>query len=305
MSQGSTQALPFLTLPDEAIKDFTLLVGRKGEPLLPVEDIFENWDYSCDLVVQASLDVDWDLAMSSLELSSSETKLRCTLSIGTGQGRNPRIRWTTDNKSLDRTTNHCELSGVIEGKNLSGSLHLQVSILLGEPAASASRISPVKACSRLWTYEHAILLEGGGDARFPLESISFSGSPKLRRFAEAPWYVQWNEGPLQSDYTAAVRLLVNTDCKEWHDRILEADRLVLQMMVADVAQILCQHVVSENEMLLLHECPVGSVGHQIKFWLEQAFGQSTPENLKQLLDTNPAGFRAGILAACALREDEE
>lgn len=304
MSQGSSQALPFLTLPAEAIRDLTLLVGRKGEPLLPVEDIFENWDYSCDLFVQALLDVDWDLATSSLGLSS-ETKLGCTLSIGTGQGRNPRIRWTADKKSLDQKTNQCLLSGVVDGKNLSGSLHLQVSILLSEPAAPSSRISPVKPCSRLWTYEHAILLEGGGDARFPLESISFSGSPKLRRFAEAPWYVQWNEGPLQSDYSAAVRFLVNTDCKEWHNRILEADKLVLQMMVSDVAQLLCHHVVSENEMASLHECPVGSVGHQIKFWLEQAFGQSTPENLKQLIDTNPAGFRAGILAACALREEEE
>lgn len=305
MSQGASHALPFLTLPAESIRDFTLLVGRKGEPLLPVEDIFENWDYSCDLVVQASLDVDWDLAMSSLGLSSSETKLRCTLSIGTGQGRNPRVRWTTDKKSLDHKANQCVLSAVVDGKGLSGSLHLQVSILLSEPAAPSSTISPAKPWSRLWTYEHAILLEGGGDARFPLESVSFSGSPKLRRFAEAPWYVRWNEGPLQSDYSAAVRLLVNTDCKEWHNRILEADKLVLQMMVADVAQLLCKHVVSENEMASLHECPLGSVGHQIKFWLEQAFGQSTPENLKQLLDTNPAGFRAGILAACALREDEE
>lgn len=305
MSQGSSQALPFLTLPVEAIKDFNLLVGRKGDPLLPVEDIFDNWDYSCDLVIQASLDVDWDLAMTSLGLPSSGAKLGCTLTVGTGQGRNPRIRWTTDKKILDQNTSHCELSGVVEGKNLSGSLHLQVSILLNEAMASASKISPVKSCSRLWTYEHSILLEGGGDARFPLESISFSSSPRLRRFAEAPWYVQWNEGPLQSDYSAAVRLLVNTDCKEWHNRILEADKLVLQMMVADVAQLLCQHVVSENEMVSLHECPVGSVGHQIRFWLEQAFGQSTHENLKQLLETNPAGFRAGILAACTLRGDDE
>ena len=302
MNARTGHAYPFLVLSADCINETKLLLGRKGDPLSAVGEVFEDWDYNTDLSVLAAIDLDWDAAMAKLECDPDLTTLSCVLSIGTGQGRNPRIRWTAARETLSAAKSHCQIVHDIRGLDLSGSLHLQFSLLLADSSGVVSDFAPIKAGSRLWTLEHSVLLEGGGDARFPLESLSFSSSPHLGNYSSAPWYVQWSDGPLQADYSAAVRLLVNTDCTDWYERILDGDPLILQAMVADVALLLCTHTVTEAETEEARSCESGSVGHQIGIWLEQAFGSLGHQTLQQLLEIDPAGFRASILAACELRK---
>ena len=45
----SAFALPFLSLPDEAVTLSRWMIAQTGQPFIPLKSMLEEWDYAADV----------------------------------------------------------------------------------------------------------------------------------------------------------------------------------------------------------------------------------------------------------------
>lgn len=291
-------AFPFLVLPDEAVRVDRWMIGDRGEPLKDIANILENWDYARDLEVDSVVLIDWELCAEALQLPSDQLQLRVALLAGTGTGNLPRRQDRLFEKVVDSTASEVQLVSVILGQTLSGRLRLSLQISLEEPTDTGSALSPRVRGARLWESHADILIEDGGDSRFPVESMSFSLNFKGQPQEAAPWYLHWQPNALQADFSGSVRLFVNSDRGEIAARFAEGDGPTLQAMLGDVISQMTASILDQDDCAdLLVECEEGSVGRQVQGWLDMAFPGQDVSSIRAMRDRFPGRFHAAILAA--------
>lgn len=294
-------ALPFLTLPESAILEERFLIGPKDCPLSPAEDFYHGWDYAQDLDVQVHLDIAFDEAARALDTSPEGLQLTAILHAGTGPGTVARVGWEVARGPISHEEHAITLDATIPGRCLSARLQLTLTAVLNVIHGSRSSLSPHVPGSRLWSTRRDILLEDGGDARFPVELTSFKQTFAGRIHSTAPWYVDWRPNSLEADFGGSVRIYVNSDIESLKQRFAEGDPLTLQVILADVMSQMIGSVISQDDPdALLDQCSEGSVGQQVQFWLDSAFpGHSIPAVGKIMTD-RPQEFRAAILALASM-----
>jgi hypothetical protein len=274
------------------------MIGDPGEPLKDVASILENWDYARDLEVDSVFSIDWELCAEALQLPADQLQLRVVLLAGTGIGNLPRRQDRLYEKVVDAITSEVRLGSVIPGRTLSGRLRLSVQISLEGPTDSGSALSPRVRGARLWQSYVDVLIEDGGDSRFPVETVSFSRYFKGQPREAAPWYLHWQPNSLQTDFSGSVRLFVNSDREEVASRIVEGDGPTLQAVLGDVMSQMAASVLDKNDYAdLLAECEEGSVGRQIQNWLDIAFPGQEVSSIRAMRDRFPGRFHAALLAA--------
>ena len=289
-------AFPFLVLPGEAVHADHLMIGSPGEPLQPAGDLLEHWDYARDLEVHAGLEIDFAAAASALEIPADKLELRLALLAGTGQGFLPRRTDTIAECAVNNETGKKRVVGTVPGHNLSGRLKLSISVTLAKAVDCGSALSPRDRGSRLWQLDHDILIEDGGDSRFPVEAVSFAEAFAGKPHSSAPWYLFWRAGDLEGDFSACVRLYVNSDHPTLLDRFAEGDSPTLQAMLGDaMSQMLDSAMALDDAEELLEECEEGSVGRQIRRWLEHSFPVMRLDEVRALRARSPGSYRAAIL----------
>lgn len=294
-------ALPFRVLTDEAVSGNELLIGPAGAPLIPAADFLHGWDYAQALDVLARATVDMRKAAEFLEMPESELRLCAILHAGTGAGSLPRRTWEVARSELSGHDGSISLSGSVEGRQLSGRLWLDLQILLASAPASGNPLSPSLPGSRLWSSHQDVLLEDGGDSRFPIELASFSRAFAGQLHAGAPWYVDWTPSALEADFGGSVRVYINSDLQVTSERFIAGDPPTLQAVVADVmTQMISTTLPDESSEQLLEHCGEGSVGHQIRFWLESAFPGQSRESILSLMRDRPSVYTATLLALAAV-----
>ena len=291
-------AFPFLVLPDEAVQIERWMIGDPGEPLKDVANILENWDYARDLEVDSVVSIDWELCAEALQFPIDQLQLRVALIAGTGTGNLPRRQNRLCEKVIDPTSLEVRLTSVITGHTLSGRLRLSLQISLEGPADAGSALSPKVRGARLWQSHIDILIEDGGDSRFPVETVSFLHCFKGKPQEAAPWYLHWQPNALQADFSGSVRLYVNSDRQEIAARFVKGDEPTLQAMLGDVVSQMTASVLDQDECTdALAECEEGSVGQQVKGWLDLAFPGQDVLSIRAMKNRFPGRFRAAILAA--------
>lgn len=296
-------ALPFLVLPDEVIDFGGWIIGPPGEPLFPASDILDNWDYEQDIQVNIHVRVDFSEAAKLLGIAAADLKLAIVLVAGTGSGSLPRRVDRLETEFIDAGNPAVTIETVIPGRTLSGQLQLSLRILLESPVESGNLLSPKQRGARLWKTEKLILIEDGGDSRFPIELSSFSEIFKGRPEQHAPWLVEWNPTTLDADFSGNVRLHVNADIDMITERFIKGDPLTLQAMVADVmAQIIESALEAEDEDELARYSE-GSIGYQAMAWIGMCFPGKSLESIKQINIYSPGKFRAFILATADFGEE--
>ncbi|MFK3788638.1 hypothetical protein ACI2KO_00060 [Pseudomonas piscis] len=301
---SSRIALPFLVLPDEVVRFGGWMIGPPGEPLTPASDILEDWDYEQDIQINALVEVDFSKAATSLGISASEMRLAVTLVAGTGVGSLPRRLDRLSTHIIDESNPVSTLDGVMLGRSLSGQLQLGLIIALDSPLDSGNPLSPKRKGARLWQSQKNILIEDGGDSRFPIELASFSDSFPGCSEQCAPWLVDWNPDAFEADFGGNVRLYVNADIESVSSRFVDGDTLILQVMVADVmTQMIDVALDLDGEEELTH-FEEGSIGHQVRVWIDNAFPGQSLDSIRQLRTYKPGRFRASILASADLGENE-
>lgn len=297
-------AFPFLTLSDRTVGFQGWMIGDPGEPLQPTPDILEAWDYERDLEVRAPFKIDLDAVEAELGIPRNQLGLAVALKVGTGAGSLPRRLMRPAVELVDED-GMAEISATLYGAKLSGRLHLECSILLANvPEAPASPLAPTTLGARLWSARKDVLLEDGGDSRFPIEMLSFSSAFAGQPQQDAPWFVNWSPGQLEADFGGSVRVYVNSDDETLATRFVDGDPLSLQAILGDVMSQMVESVLDDVEVGdLLDACPEGSVGQQVRNWLDFAFPGQTVTSVKTLKEVAPGRFRAGILAAARLGEE--
>jgi hypothetical protein len=204
--------------------------------------------------------------------------------------------------------NEVDVVSQIAGEFLSGRLRLSLQITLEDAGHGGSVLSPSTKGARLWQSVFDILLEDGGASRFPIEATSFSTAFEGKPFEDAPWYVYWRPESLSADFSSAVRLYINTDNEESLTRFQSGDSLTLQAIMADVASqmldsLLDHKDVSEKEEML-DDCEEGSVGKQMRNWLDLSFPSQDLASIRRMKDQMPGTFRSTVLAAMAVGDSE-
>lgn len=295
---NSRVAFPFLCLSDDAVRFEGWMIGDPGQALHPADSILENWDYARDLEIAASLTIDWGAASGELQLPAEQLKLRLSLIAGTGTGNLPRRQERLREIVVDHSSGETHLSGIVSGRNLSGRLKLSLHASLEAPIDSGSVLSPKSHAARLWQCRHDILIEDGGDSRFPVETASFSEAFQGRPQEHAPWYLHWRPGTLQADFSACARLYINSDRPEIIARFAGGDRPTLQAIMGDVMSQMVEYALEQEDISdVLAECEEGSVGRQIRQWLDIGFPGQPIASIKAMWDQSPGTFRAAVLAA--------
>lgn len=295
-------AFPFLVLPDDVVNFKGWMIGSPGEPLSPASDILEDWDYEQDIQINVQVEVDFSEAALWLGFAASELKLAATLVAGTGVGSLPRRLDRLSTVIIDKKHPLVMLESVIPGKRLSGQLQLSFSIVLDSPLDSGGVLSPRHRGARLWHRQKNILIEDGGDSRFPIELASFSESFPGGLEQYAPWLVDWNTDAFEADFGGNVRLYVNADNESVAGKFIEGDAFTLQVMIADVMTQMIDVVLDLDGEEDLTHFEEGSIGHQARVWLDNAFPGQSLDNIKQLRAYKPGRFRAAILASADLGE---
>lgn len=291
-------AFPFLVLPDEVVRFSNWMIGAPNEPLSPASDILENWDYEQDIQVSVQVAVDFPDAAASLGIDPSKLKLAVILAAGTGAGSLPRRLDRLETVIIDENNSVVTLEAVLLGRNLSGQLQLNLKIVLESPLNSENPLSPRERGARLWQRHKNILIEDGGDSRFPIELASFSERFAGRLEQYAPWLVDWRPGTFQADFGGNVRLYINSDFKHVAERFVEGDTLTLQAIVADVMTQMIEAALDiDDEDDWLSHFEEGSIGDQTRAWIEIAFPGQNLANIRKLRTHYPGKFRATILAS--------
>jgi len=291
-------AFPFLVLSDLAVRVDRWMIGDPGQPLQAATGILEHWDYARDLEVDSVISIDWKLAAETLQLSGDELRLKVVLSAGTGIGKLPRRQDRLREEMVDATVPEIRLTSVIPGRALSGRLRLSLQILFEGPVDAGTSLSPRVRGARLWQSHLDILIEDGGDSRFPVEAVSFSHCFKGLPQEAAPWFLHWRPNALQADFSGSVRLYVNSDQEKIAARFVDGDEPTLQAILGDVVSQMTASVLDQDDCAdTLVECEVGSVGHQIRGWLGLAFPNQDVSSIRAMRARFPGRFRAAILAA--------
>ncbi len=295
-------ALPFLSLPDEAVTLRSWMIGQSGQQLLPIQTMFDEWDYATDIELQSTVSIEMRTASRMLEIPEDELKLAVVLKIGTGRGRLPRIVARVKTDLVDAGTDRAvDLRVIIPGNTLSGRLHVRTDVLLASTPQSSSILSPTHIGARLWSDEFSVELEDGGDSRFLIEVVSFRDTFPNQRHVAAPWYLSWRPGGLTADFGGSIRLYVNSDHGQLVERVVEGDVLTLQAILGDVmVQMVGAALDAEDLAEQLDGCEDGSVGSQISGWLQHAFPGRNVSEVRNIRRSLPGQFHACIHAAAEL-----
>lgn len=289
-------ALPFLTLPNELVNFSGWMIGHPGEPLSPASDILESWDYEQDIQVNVHVKIDVTEAANRLGLDAADLKLAVVLVAGTGTGSLPRRVDRLETAVLDIDEPAITFEATIPGRTLSGQLQLSLRIVLEAPINSGNPLSPKQRGARLWQHHKHILIEDGGDSRFPIELASFSECFKAKPEQHAPWLVDWSPTTLEADFSGNVRLYVNSDIERVCARFVEGDALTLQAMVADVMTQLIEAALDVEYEDVLDRYEEGSIGYQARAWMDMSFPGQSLENIRQMRTYAPGKFKALILS---------
>ena len=62
----SAFALPFLSLPDEAVTLSRWMIAQAGQPFIPLRPMLEEWDYAADVELRGSILIDMQAAARML-----------------------------------------------------------------------------------------------------------------------------------------------------------------------------------------------------------------------------------------------
>ena len=298
-------AFPFLTIPENVVSCDGFLIGDPDTPLEPADSILENWDYARDLSVGLDLELDVQAAAQHLDIPADELKLAVRLTAGTGTGRMPRSRMTVAETTLEDGTTRHMLRGDVASGWLSGRLLLEATIMLAESPSAAGPLSPMLEGARLWEHSKDILLEGGGESRFPIETRSFGAWQYLQNsaFQNAPWFFYWRPEAWNADFSAATCLYINSDHPGLEDRVVEGDPLTLQAIMADVMSQLIEFALEmEDGGVFEEEWEEGTLGAQLRNWSELAFPGWDTETIDAVRDHKPGEFRAAILTAASVED---
>jgi hypothetical protein len=194
-------AVPYLLPPEDVMGALPWSTADGTE----IGDRLEHWDPFTDLELVRTIEVDLDVVRDACQLGDDATfAITATWSCSTTRlgGCSPVVEL-----GLHQGAVRAALELSIPGAMAGGRLSLLTRLVLRDPGAQPSMISPQRAGATLWVEKSQVALEGGA-SRFPITAVDFA---QTRHFPdEAAWALDWNPDDLEIPVLGGLRLLVNS-----------------------------------------------------------------------------------------------
>ena len=176
------------------------LVGHESSPL---PRRIEAWDYQSDLRLQAGLSVDRHRICDEARLDRA-SELSVLVIARSTSTKLERVVASTPIPPLDRLDLPLDIT--LDGHWLGGRLILETMVVARNPIP----LGPTSAAivgAILWTDRHDTTLEGQG-GMFPTDSEDFRETRPAHK--DVPWVLGVDQSDMDSLFTAAVRLTLNS-----------------------------------------------------------------------------------------------
>jgi hypothetical protein len=185
----------------------------------------------------------------------------------------------------------------LAGQDLSGSVYLRTSLVLGENLPREP-LRAYRAGTLLWNDEVRLVLEGAG-ARFPMELVSFSRSG-WQLPAGAAWKLEWDSEALELPVLGGLRLFLNEDHPRVQKMVTEPDSSEAEVMREtvhfDIGRQLIRGALESEAFLETDDWPEDSVGRMISRLLKVRFDREPPAAIRGRMRSSPEQFDAELQA---------
>ena len=296
---SSSIAFPFLVLTSESVHSSPWILSAHKEAS-GINDVLINWDYLVDLNASREIRVDLKGAANSLDISEDELDLELLIQTGTGSAQVPR-HVKTHVKQKVKFDEVVKINFILDSSKLSGSLFLMTHILLSTPSGKSGKLSPKRACMRLWSDEHRFPL-GQEGMRFPTEMFSFNKAFPGRSYQHATWFLHWISNDPAQDLSSAIRLYLNNDQREFIKRVQDLDDEVMRSIMAGVLSQVVASTFDETDDEVL-DYSQGSIGKQAEDWRNLAFPGESLKTVRQIYCERRGEYEAAMLAAAELKRN--
>ncbi len=298
-------AFPFLRLSDHEVRASDWHATLDARARFPVGEFIPDWDYASSLRLERDVDLDLEAASEKLEIPISDLDLKLCLEIGSGPGRLPRLIHLRQEIAIPGGISSIPITVDLNSSELSSAIFLRTSLVLGSVPARCGPLSPQKTGLQVWSDVHRTRIEGE-ESRFPIEVASFREMFGSSPEANSLWHLHWTPGEWDREFHGAVRLYLNSDFADFVSRIERSDRIVLQMLLADVVSQITEALLREDDAAsLLGSAQEGTVAAQVGAWLKTAFGGSSVGTAKSMLESRVGNFRSALLSVVELPEETQ
>ncbi len=300
---STSVAFPFRTIPPDAIRATPWSISLdNGDTFDRLGDHVVAWDPSISPEIQRKLTIEPTATAKALNVPQTAMRLVLITEVGTGWGRFPARVLARESQELGAGSSLLETRIRLPGRELSGNLFVQQTILFGATATQADPLAPKHPESRVWGDAARARLEGH-EPRIAMTVADLSSRNDLGTASEAPWLIEWRPAAWDRDFLQAVRIVLNARHPQIVERVEGEDPLTLQAIMGDLAVQVCESLL-HNEEFLPHpnELPEGSIGAQSIRWLELAFPEFSMHetlplsDIREVLEQRPGQFRAALLA---------
>jgi hypothetical protein len=252
-----------------------------------------DWHYLTDIAVEWVLDID-------LEGLAKDCGLTVDARIGAMLAwRSERTNLRGGGRIINLVSGPNNLTALLPGGDLGGSVTVEARIVLLEPDRAAERLAPARPGSLLWNASHRIILEGSG-GRFPTTATDFV-SAGLPGGQAGMWYLELADSNLGASATQALRLFLNSNNAAVR-AVLDNPRVdtsldILRFLRYETTRQLLRIALSDEEFDDRADYDRGTLGDVLVTLLRIYFPARGVAQLRNDYTLRPAEIDAELLAA--------
>lgn len=256
-----------------------------------------DWSYDAPLILGREIQINGLRLLDELELTDTGASFELVYSLHVS---NLSQRKVIHRETVGISGNYrSQFLKTFDSSLLCERVKLTCSLVLKEDLDAVPRWSPSAKGSVCWQDETILDLEGAG-SRFPMRDCAFSEHYQLPN--GAAWHLEWRPTLLHYSFNSAVTLLLNSERKEFLDKIQAGDDILVEQVMSAITGEICASVLGSDEFIADDsEYPEGSLGSVARSWLLGALPGKNLSDIKTLYEQCPAevhtalrGLTAGV-----------
>lgn len=244
----------------------------------------EDWSYDTPVKIGREIKFDAELLLEELGFSDSNALFEIIHIVKISS---LRFRKILHREVISLSQNHLsQFTATLDSNELCEELILVSLLVLKENTHGTSTCSPSARGMICWSDETRIVLEGSG-SRFPMQELQFSKHHRLP--GTATWHLEWRPALLHYSFNSAVTLMLNSEQKDFFERIQGGDEVVIQQMMSSITGEICSHLLEDEDFASEDiDYPDGSLGYVVRSWLFQSMPGKSLSDIRATYRQSPA-----------------
>jgi hypothetical protein len=241
---------------------------KTGDELREAPAYLDGWDYNTELDLSREIQVDVSVIRRQSDLSV-DTPLLLSVSVFSTS---TWMRKCVFSRALTAEVEDVTIEIALPGADLGGNLRLYTSIVLNASVGTASAFVAHLAGSVLWSDRHEVRLQGDAPL-FPISVVDFE---RASFPSGAGWHLDIGTD-LAAPLHASLRLYLNSARSAVVAAFANAgsprpeDRAVMRAIFADVARLMVEHALNQDDLRVAVEWDENSLGFALQNLLLRFF----------------------------------